>query len=87
MDPTEKYPTMGQPQGHAFVTSRDSTQRHNLFFLPIKCKVSDIGDTINHVENKMWEFVRKEELQKLKLKMVDLEDRWCRNNITIRGDC
>lgn len=63
----------------------------------VKGDVSALGDRVNHVEFKMGEFAgaynkfadanndADEELRTLKLKLADLEDQSCRNNITFCG--
>lgn len=62
-----------------------------------KTEVQDLGDSLDHVEDKMGEYVtsfntlvdaheaQKEDLTWIKNKLADLEDRSRCNNLTIRG--
>lgn len=63
----------------------------------LKSDITEIGERVSHVEDKMAEFTtshnelvdahneKDDELEALKNKMADLEDRSRRNNIKLRG--
>lgn len=98
-----EFPTTGQPLSDTImrdmlITLRGSLHRDMMTCIAeLRKDVSSIGDRVNHIEDKIGEFIvahnelvdahtdTEGDMQAMKDKIADLEDRSRRNNIKLRG--